>query len=97
MTTGTYQLERTPKGYEQVTVAATAVTLNVPSGATKAIVKVVAEPARFRDDGVAPTATVGFLLAANDVLELHGDSLKQASFIRDGATSAVLEVLYYSY
>lgn len=97
MTSGTYQLERTPKGYEQVTVSTTAVALTVPSGATKAVVKVVAQPARFRDDGVAPTSAVGFLLAADDVLEIYGDSLRQASFIRSGGTNAVLEVLYYSY
>ena len=67
MEAGTYKLERKPKGYQQLTVSTTAVALTVPVGATRAVVKVIAQPVRYRNDGTAPTSTVGFPLVANEI------------------------------
>jgi hypothetical protein len=97
MTTATYTLERKPVGYEQVTVGTTAVGLTVPPGATKAVIRVDAQPVRFRDDGTNPTSSTGFLFKDNDIFEAYGESILQGKFIRDGGTNATLNVLYYSY
>lgn len=92
---GSFIAERKPLGYEQLTVSTTAVALTVPAGASRALVRVAAQPIRYRDDGVAPTATVGFPQAANNEFQLVGKSLHSARFIRSGGTNASIDVLYY--
>ena len=47
---------------QSLSVGATATGLTVPVGATAAIVSVETEAVRYRDDGTAPTATVGVYL-----------------------------------
>ena len=49
---------------------------------------------RWRDDGVAPTATVGMPLAAGVTLQYDGD-LSQVQFIEQTA-GAKLNISYYS-
>lgn len=51
----------TPTGYQQITSlsASSATTVTVPATSTYCALMVEIEPIRFRDDGVAPTATVG--------------------------------------
>ena len=96
MEAGTYKLERKPKGYQQLTVSTTAVGLTVPVGATRAVVKVIAQPVRYRDDGTAPTSAAGYPLVANETFEVDGIStLGAAKFIRSAASDATLEILYY--
>lgn len=90
-----YPIERIPKGYEQLTVSTTAVALTIPTGATRAVIKVDAQPVRLRNDGVDPTATVGYLLKADDTIELTSEGLTGAKFIRDGGTDGVLNIIYY--
>ena len=90
-----YPIERIPKGHEQATISTTAAGLTIPTGATRAVIKVAAEAVRFRNDGVSPTAAVGYPLATDEVIELTSQGLEQAEFIRSGSTDAVLEVIYY--
>lgn len=49
---------------------------------------------RWRDDGTAPTASVGHLLEIGSVLEYDGN-LAFLQFIRTGGTSGSLPVSYY--
>lgn len=56
------------------------------------------EIVRYRFDGVAPTATVGHMLAPGDHLELCAANLRNAKFIGDtDATGDVLLAITYSH
>ena len=91
-----FSLERIPKGYQQLTVSTTAVGLTIPSGATRAVVYVESQPVRWRDDGVAPTSTVGVPAVDTDAFELPSiQSVNQFQAIRSGASDATLNIVYY--
>jgi hypothetical protein len=83
----------TPLGYQQIAVLTAAVGLTVPTGTTFATIRVSGAPVRYRDDGVAPTAALGYPLLVGDVLTYHV-SLGTVRFIQQSAT-AVLDILYY--
>lgn len=83
--------------YESVTVAGTAGSLTAATAdnAVKATVTVETAQVRYRGDGTAPTAAVGHILNAGDVLTLESnDEIKRAQFIRTTGTSATLRVTY---
>lgn len=86
-------------GYQQITSLAASTGLTVPSDQNKgiptlAVIKVEAQAVRWRDDGVAPTTTVGMTLAVGDELRYDGD-LKGIRFIEVTA-GAILNISYYS-
>lgn len=83
---------RQPLGYKQTTVAAST-GLNPPAGAVRALIRTEAKDVRWRDDGTAPTATVGMPLAIGDTLEYTGD-LSAIRFIEQAA-SALLNITFY--
>ena len=88
-------------GYEQITVN-TSKGLTVPTTAPDGLnakpvfALIVAEGAavRWRDDGVAPTSTVGMPLAVGVPLQYDGD-LTKIRFIQQIATG-IINVSYYS-
>ena len=88
-------------GYQQITSLSTATRLTVPTtdanglAARPAIAIIVPETqaVRWRDDGVAPTATVGMPLAVGVTLQYDGD-LTQIQFFEQTA-GAKLNVSYY--
>lgn len=88
-------------GYQQITSLSSATGLTVPVTTTgglsakPAIALIVAETAnvRWRDDGVAPTASVGMPLAAGSMLQYDGD-IGAIQFIEQTA-GAKLNVSYY--
>ena len=87
-------------GYQQFTAAAsTALTVPVrdinglSSTPTVAIIVPEGQGVRWRDDGTAPTASVGMPLAAGSVLVYDGD-LTRIRFIQQAAT-ATINVSYY--
>ena len=81
-------------GYQQITSLSSSTALTVPAGATLALIVPEAQNVRWRDDGVAPTASVGMLVPANSSMSYDGD-LKAIRFI--AATSgAILNVSYYA-
>lgn len=85
-----------PLGYQQIgaSTLAAATPLTVPAGgAGLAIIIPDTAAVRWRDDGVAPSATVGMPLAAGAVLEYTGDLLA-IQFIAESG-SPVLNVSYY--
>lgn len=82
------------KGYQQIASLTSAVGLTVPEGATIALISPEGQAVRWRDDGTAPTASVGQPLAAGG--ELHYDvNLAAISFIEQDA-GAKLNVTYYA-
>jgi len=89
-------------GYQQITSLGTATGLTVPkkdlqglAGTPRiAIITPEAQAVRWRDDGVAPTATVGMPLAAGVTLQYDGD-LSQIKFIEQ-TSGAKLNITYYS-
>lgn len=84
----------TPKGYQQLTSLLAAATLTVPSGALYAWIGAESQAVRWRDDGTAPTASVGIELAAGAYFWYDG-SLATIQFIQETA-SAKLNVSYYA-
>lgn len=87
-------------GYEQITDISSAVSLTLPKSnqtgrePTAALIQAVSQAIRWRDDGVAPTASVGMQLAAGDTLEYRGN-LNAIQFFEESA-SAELNISYYT-
>lgn len=92
----------TPLGYAQYTLGATAETLatmaggSIPAGALYVYVQV--DPAgntiRWRDDGVAPTTSVGFPLLASTFFQYEGTPLSAFKAISTTGTSIVNLAFY---
>lgn len=90
-------LRRVPLGYQQVTATGTAFNLpNIPAGATQAVIYVEAQAVRYRDDGTAPTTTIGAPLAvtSNGQPLYYNGNLSAIQFIAQTA-GAILNILYY--
>jgi hypothetical protein len=87
-----------PLGFQQISAAtlASATGLTAPTGTTCAYVSI--DPAsngvRWRDDGTAPTTSVGMLLTAGSVLTFSGD-LTALKFILVSGGSPVANISYY--
>lgn len=89
-------------GYEQITSVSSSIGLNVPSvdknglscKPSFALITPESQAVRWRDDGVAPTASVGMPLAAGVTLQYDGD-LSKIRFIEQTA-SAKINVSYYA-
>ena len=86
------------KGDQSLTVAGTAVSLTVPTGAVAAMVTNGAEPIRARwTDGTRggdPTASVGHYLNPYSVMDLYTDDLSEIKFIRVSSSSTI-HVTYF--
>lgn len=88
-------------GYQQITTLSSATNLTVPTtdlnglSAKPTLALIVAETqnVRWRDDGIAPTASVGMPLAAGVTLQYDGD-LSRIQFIEQTA-GARLNISYY--
>lgn len=76
------------------TFTLTYISNQVPANALWAICQAETQDVRWRDDGTAPTASVGQLLKANDSVILQGSQLFTAKFIETTA-SAKLNVTVY--
>ena len=89
-------------GYQQITSLSSATKLTVPqkdlsglAGSPRiAIITPEAQAVRWRDDGVAPTASVGMPLAVGVTLQYDGD-INQIQFIEQTG-GAKLNITYYS-
>lgn len=88
----------TPCGYQQITALSSAAGLTIPTTAqqrpTNCIITAQTQAVRWRDDGVAPTATVGYPLAAGTELRYNGD-LNKIQFIEQAASAAINICYYY--
>lgn len=89
-------------GYQQITSLGSAASLTVPMKDVNglncrpaiALITPEAQAVRWRDDGVAPTATVGMPLAVGITLQYDGD-LTKIQFIEQ-AGGAKLNISYYT-
>ena len=90
-----------PCGYQQIVGLAASTALIIPAagavpasqqGPTRCIVIAETQAVRWRDDGNAPTATIGYPLAVGAELKYDGD-LRRIRFIEQVAT-ATLNVVY---
>jgi len=89
-------------GYQQIADLSSAVGLTIPAVdiagnkvmPTRAFIVAEGNDIRWRDDGTAPTASVGMILIRNNVLSYDGD-LNKIKFIQS-ASGAKLNVSYYA-
>jgi len=89
-------------GYQQITTLTASTALTVPSRdlnglscrPTIALITPETQAVRWRDDDVAPTASIGMPLAAGVTLQYDGD-LTKIRFIEQSA-SAKLNITYYA-
>lgn len=80
-------------GYQQITSLSSSTALTVPTGARWCQFNAETQAVRWRDDGVAPTATVGMPVATGVTVNYYGD-INAIRFIEQTA-SAKLNVVYY--
>lgn len=90
---GTFVQSRVPLGYQQITTLTSSTALTVPAGATAAVITAESQAVRYRDDGTAPSATVGMPLAVATTLVYTG-TLSAIRFIEQ-TSAAKLNVAYY--
>ena len=85
------------KGFQQIATLTAATKLTVPAGARMCRIEATTQAIRWRDDGTAPTTTVGMLMNVGDILTYDGTvvALTALRFIEVTA-SAKLNVSYYS-
>ena len=89
-------------GYQQITSLSSATSLTVPQTdlnglackPSLALITAETQAVRWRDDGVAPTASVGIPLASGATLQYDGD-LTKIHFIEQTA-SAKINITYYA-
>lgn len=90
----------TPRGYQQITPVPTGTTLTIPAGSAGgspvrwAQICVATNAVKWRDDGTAPTASVGMTIAAGSCYAYSG-SLSAIQFIQI-TSPAVLDISYYN-
>ena len=81
-------------GYQQITNVSSSVGLTVPQGTTLALIVPETQAVRWRDDGIAPSATVGMPIAVGAYFSYDGD-LNRIRFFEQIA-GAVLNISYYA-
>lgn len=87
-----------PLGYCQLTSVGAATKLSscsggIPAGATMAYIEIEAQAARYRDDGVAPTASVGMPIASGGSI-FYAGTLSAVQIIEQ-TSGAKVNVLFY--
>lgn len=87
-----------PLGYCQLTSLSAASKLSacsggIPAGATMALISVEGEAIRYRDDAMAPTASVGMPLVPGQAFQYSG-TLSKIQFIEQ-TSGASIDVLFY--
>lgn len=83
-----------PLGYEQLSSLSSAASLTVPAGANFALITAETAAVRWRDDGTAPTASVGMPMATSDAPLQYSGTLSALQFIAQTG-SPKLNVSYY--
>lgn len=85
----------TQTGYQQIVGMAASTALTVPATSTYCVVQCETQAVRWRDDGTAPTATVGMPLATGVQIVFGGAAeIAAVRFIQQTAT-ATLNISYY--
>jgi hypothetical protein len=81
-----------PRGYQQITMTTLKAVFTVPPGASAAYVTVEAQAMRWRDDGTAPTASVGLPVAVGVTVTFT--NLAAVQFFPQ-ASGSILNISYY--
>jgi hypothetical protein len=85
--------------FQQLTVTGSAQGLpNIPARATRAVITVETDNIRWRDDGTAPTGSVGNFVMQTQSFELKSSaSIAAFQVIKDTAATGtpVLDIAYY--
>lgn len=84
-----------PLGYQQITSLSAAATLTIPTGAATAVVTPESQDVRWRDDGTAPTASVGMPITAGQPYTFPTATVLSALQFIEQSASAKLNVSYY--
>jgi hypothetical protein len=91
-------IRRVPCGYLQVTVT-TVQSLTIPASCngipSLVVIKTETAGVRYRDDGVAPTATVGMPIAATDAPVSYEGTISALQFVVTPSGTATVDLLYY--
>jgi len=82
-----------PNGFQQIASVAASTGLTPPDRSHIALIQPSGGDVRWRDDGVAPTATIGMLLA-DGVVFLYSGDLNAIRFILASGAPA-LNITYY--
>lgn len=83
-----------PLGYQQYTSLASAINLSgYPPEATIAEIIIEGAAIRYRDDGTAPTSSIGMPVTAGNAFQYSGD-LSAIQFIAQSA-GAIINISYY--
>ena len=95
-----FSSERQPVGYRQLAVSTASIALGsatggIPAGAQRAVINVEANDIRWRDDGVAPTSSVGMLAKSTTMFELPSLASITAFHAIRASADAVLNITYY--
>ena len=96
MFVGSVTQARKPEGYRQQAVTTAAALANIPPAATYALIFVEDQGVRTRDDGTAPTTTVGMAYAAGAVIELNSRRQINAFRVISLTGTAELNISFYS-
>lgn len=84
------------RGYERLTELTTSAALTVPEDATHCTLQAEGADVRYRDDGDAPTATVGGLVRAAAIEPLFYRGRPRDLQVIEADAGAILNVFYYS-
>src|ERR1700744_2914460 len=91
-------IRRTPCGYQQITSVDSGAALTIPAACggnpTEVLVKAESQAVRYRDDGTAPTSSVGMPLAVGEPGLLYQGTISALQFISQ-VNGAKLDILFY--
>ena len=85
-----------PVGFRPLTDLSSATSIPLVSGASLVLIQAESQNLRFRDDGIAPTTSVGFQIFAGDTLWYNAADLTDGQLIEESA-SGKANLLFYSY
>ncbi len=85
----------TALGFQQITSLDSAAVLTVPASATFALISCAGGNVSWRDDGTAPTSSIGMFIYDAQPPQLFSGNLSVVKFIKAGS-SPKLNVSYYS-
>lgn len=83
----------TPLGFVQLNISTATGLGTIPNGASMALIVCETANVRWRDDGIAPTSSVGMLFSAGQEFQYSGN-LQGIQFIAVSG-SPVLDVSFY--
>lgn len=81
-------------GFQAITATGSAQLLTVPAGTTSALICIETANIRWRDDGVAPSTTVGMPLKSTDACMPYAGPIANWQFIAQSGSPVVSATFY---